>query len=198
MMTPAPLSLSALQDRVRAGERFTYRYFYGHTPRGDGRLSNAVFSQFYPSQFEIDGRAYAWAEQWMMACKARLFGDDQALLRILNAPTPNACKKIGREVRGFDDALWNDKRFAVVLSGSLAKFRQDPDLRRFLMDTGDEILVEAAPRDRVWGIGLGRDHTDARNPLKWRGQNLLGFALVHAREVLRDRLPEPEPLDLSG
>lgn len=187
----SPITLEALQTRIRQGETFTYRRFYGHTPRTDGKPSNAVFSQFYARPFEIQGQIYQWAEQWMMANKALLFGDEEALQRIRLAADPQECKEIGRQVRQYDDIHWSAIRYAVVLAGTLAKFRQNRDLRDYLVSTGDEILVEAAANDTVWGIGLHRDHPSIGDALNWRGLNLLGFALTHARAVITGNLPEP-------
>lgn len=187
-----PLDLQSLQQAAGSGQTFRYRLFYGHTPRRDGQLSDAVFSQFWPCAFTLGGLRYAWAEQWMMASKARLFGDEEALGRILQAKAPLECKRIGREVRGFDDVLWRHHRFELVTVGNVAKFGQDPALRLYLLATADEILVEAAPTDKIWGIGLGRAHADAQSPQRWRGQNLLGFALMRARSILRGELPAPE------
>ncbi len=99
--------------------------------------------------------------------------------------SPAAQKALGRTVRRFDDGVWARHRFDVVAFGSFAKFSQDEALRAHLLSTGDAVLVEASPRDRVWGIGLGRDNPLVQQPARWRGQNLLGFALVHARDVLR-------------
>lgn len=182
------LSREALCAAVEAGQSFDYRFFWGHTPRADGHLSDAVFSQWWRCRFEVDGTAYASAEQWMMACKARLFGDRDALSRILEASDPAACKAIGREVRGYDEARWSAHRFDLVTAGNVAKFGADPALRDYLLATGDSVLVEASPRDRVWGIGLGRESERAHDPRTWRGQNLLGFALVRARGIMRGEL----------
>ena len=188
-----PLDREHLCQAVRDGDRLRYRLFYGHTGRADGKLSDAVFSQFWPCAFLLGTIRYRWAEQWMMASKARLFGDEEALGRILQAKAPLECKRIGREVRGFDDVLWRHHRFDLVTVGNVAKFGQDPALRLYLLATADEILVEAAPTDKIWGIGLGRAHADAQSPQRWRGQNLLGFALMRARSILRGELPAPEP-----
>lgn len=184
-----PLELDALVAAVRSGRRFEYRYFWGHTARADGALTDAVFSQWWPSRFEVDGQAYATAEQFMMAGKARAFGDHEALARILDQPDPAACKALGRAVRHFDPAVWSAARFDLVTGGNVAKFGQDPALRDHLLGTGDAILVEASPRDRIWGIGLGKSDPRAADPVTWRGQNLLGFALVRARAILRGDQP---------
>lgn len=192
MTTQPPLHLESLRQAVRSGQRFRYRLFYGHTPRADGQLSDAVFSQFWPCSFTVAGVHYSFAEQWMMAGKARLFGDAEALARILSAGTPLLCKRIGRQVQGFDEQRWREQRFELVTAGNLAKFGQDAALRSYLLATGDEILVEASPTDGIWGIRLGREHPDAQDPLRWRGGNLLGFALVRVRHILRGELPPPE------
>jgi len=188
-----PLDLEALRACIRDGQSFTYLPFYGHTAQS-GRMTNAVYSQFYAVEFQIDGVRYRWAEQWMMAAKARLFGDQQALAAILAANEPLACKKIGRTVRNYDDGQWSAARFELVVAGNIGKFGQNQPLRDHLLGSGDAILVEAAPRDRIWGIGFGRDNPAVNDPLRWRGRNLLGFALVKVRAVLRGELVAPKIL----
>jgi ribA/ribD-fused uncharacterized protein len=185
MNGPIPFDRASLERAVGQGRTFVYRPFYGHTPRGDGKISDAVFSQFYPCSFQIDGQTYSWAEQWMMASKARLFGDADSLAKILAADTPMACKTLGRGVQDYDDAVWSARRFDLVTEGNVAKFGQDAALCGYLLATGDEVLVEAAPRDTVWGIGYGRDNPAVQTPALWRGQNLLGFAMMRARAQLR-------------
>ena len=185
---PAPLCIEDLRERAQKGERFVYCHFYGHTPRSDGKLSNAIFSQFYASPFSVDGQAYNCAEQWMMAGKARLFGDDAVLTQILAAQSPQECKTLGRQVRNYDEAGWQKKRFDLVTFGNLAKFEQNKELGDYLLATGEEILVEAAKNDPIWGIGMHRNDPGADKPLRWLGQNLLGFALIKVRAALRGDL----------
>jgi ribA/ribD-fused uncharacterized protein len=185
-----PIDVVGLRRAVADGRSFRYRLFYGHQARGDGQLSDSVFSQWWPCRFEEGGQVYTSAEQFMMAGKARLFGDAERLADIAATHDPAACKALGRQVRGFDETRWRDARFDLVTRGSVAKFGEGP-LRAHLFATGDEILVEASPRDRIWGIGLGRASDAARDPRTWRGQNLLGFALVRARAILRGELPLP-------
>jgi len=178
----APGDLQALRARVAAGERFRYLHFWGHRLPPDGRASKACLSQWYPSPFEIDGLRYATAEHWMMAAKARLFGDDAALARVFASDDPGAAKAAGRSVVGFDDARWREHRFALVVQGNLAKFAQHAKLAEFLRATGSQILVEASPVDAIWGIGLAADDPRAHDPERWPGLNLLGFALMAVRE----------------
>ncbi|WP_399889715.1 NADAR family protein [Streptomyces sp. BBFR51] len=180
-------SREALVGRVRAGARIKYLCFWGHRPLPDGRIGPGCLSQWWPSPFTVAGVEYASAEHWMMAGKARLFEDTEAERRVLAAGRPAGAKKAGRLVRGFDEAVWERERFRIVVEGSAHKFASDPALRTFLLNTGDRVLVEASPVDRVWGIGLAADTEAATDPERWRGQNLLGFALMAARERLRTR-----------
>ncbi|CAL9554127.1 MULTISPECIES: NADAR family protein [unclassified Streptomyces] len=175
----------ALIKQVGRGERVKYLHFWGHRPRPDGRIGASCLSQWWPSPFTVDGVRYATAEHWMMAAKARLFGDAEAERRAVEAPGPAQAKRVGRLVRGFDDAVWERERYGIVVAGSLHKFGQNPELGGFLLGTGRRVLVEASPVDRVWGIGLAADDERAQDPARWRGLNLLGFALMDAREELR-------------
>ena len=177
--------LNELRRRVAAGETFDYLLFWGHTPKADGRIAKECFSQWYPACFECEGARYASAEHYMMAGKARLFGDTQMLEQILASTSPAEAKQLGRKVRDFDDARWKAACFDIVVEGNVAKFGQNPELAQVLLETGESVLVEAAPRDRVWGIGMGASNPEARNPAAWRGQNKLGFALMEARRRLR-------------
>ncbi|MFF0969806.1 NADAR family protein [Streptomyces sp. NPDC003703] len=178
-------SREALVSAVRTGAVIKYLHFWGHRPHPDGRVGASCLSQWWPSPFTVDGVAYATAEHWMMAGKARLFGDAEGERRVLAAGHPSQAKKAGRLVRGFDDAIWARERFGIVVEGSIHKFAAHPALRDFLLATGDRVLVEASPVDRVWGIGLAAADEAASDPERWRGPNLLGFALMAARERLR-------------
>ena len=180
------MDLSQLRQRVVSGETFEYLFFWGHQPNKDGSVGKSCLSQWYPAPFEISGVRYLTAEHWMMAGKARLFGDEATLARILSLEHPGAAKSSGRQVQGFDQAKWMAVARRIVTEGNLAKFGQNEALGHYLLGTGDQVLVEASPHDRVWGIGLAVDDPQAQNPYTWRGENLLGFALMDAREALRD------------
>ncbi|MFD8566058.1 NADAR family protein [Streptomyces sp. NPDC059639] len=178
-------SRESLVAALAAGAGVKYLHFWGHAARADGELGASCLSQWWPSPFTVDGVEYATAEHWMMAAKARLFGDAEAERRALEAGHPSQAKTAGRLVRGFDDAVWQRERFGIVTEGSVHKFASDPALREFLLRTGERVLVEASPVDRVWGIGLAADDPATQDPRRWRGPNLLGFALMAARERLR-------------
>ncbi|MGW4892073.1 NADAR family protein [Kitasatospora sp. NPDC004240] len=169
---------------VAAGARPRWLMFWGHRPQRDGSIGPGSLSQWWPSAFTVDGVRYATAEHWMMAGKARMFGDEAIVPRILAAKSPAEAKKLGRQVRGFRDAVWTAGRFELVVEGNLAKFGQDEALREYLLGTGGRVLVEASPMDRIWGIGLAADDERAEHPASWRGENLLGFALMETRTRL--------------
>ncbi|MEU9135392.1 NADAR family protein [Streptomyces sp. NPDC048404] len=175
----------ALVGAVASGTPVKYLHFWGHRPRADGQVGPSCLSQWWPSPFVVEGVAYATAEHWMMASKARLFGDAEAERQAVAAANPALAKKAGRLVRDFDNAVWERERFGIVVEGSVHKFAAHPGLRAFLLGTGGRVLVEASPMDRVWGIGLAANDDGAHDPRRWRGENLLGFALMEARERLR-------------
>ena len=185
MVTDTIRDRESLLAAVRAGFRPKYLFFWGHKAKGDGRVGKQCLSQWWPAAFTVEGVRYPTAEHFMMTEKARLFGDHDAASRILAAPEPGAAKKLGREVRNFDGPTWDAACFGIVVRGNAAKFGQNPELREFLLTTGDRVLVEASPVDRIWGIGLAEDDPGAENPEAWQGENLLGFALMEARALLR-------------
>ncbi|WP_444947727.1 NADAR family protein [Micromonospora ureilytica] len=169
------------------GQRVKFLFFWGHQPERDGGVGSGCLSQWWPAPFTVDKLRFATAEHYMMWRKATLFGDRAMAEQILAAPHPHAAKVLGGRVAGFDQRTWTEHRFAIVVAGNLAKFDQHPALRAFLLATGQRVLVEASPLDRIWGIGLNRDDPAAGDPACWRGLNLLGFALMQVREVLRDQ-----------
>lgn len=180
-------SREELVAAIAAGADPQWLMFWGHRPPKNGGVGASCLSQWWPAPFVVDGTTYNSAEHWMMAGKARMFGDEHTRERILAASHPAEAKKLGRLVRGFDEQLWLAERFDVVIEGSTAKFKQHPQLLAYLLGTNGRVLVEASPADRVWGIGLAAADAHATDPEHWRGLNLLGFALMEARSRLRAR-----------
>lgn len=184
-------NVAELAERAARGERFKYLYFWGHQPRRDGSVGKGCLSQWWHAPFEAEGVEYATAEHWMMARKARLFGDAEAERNAVAAGHPRQAKAAGRAVRGFDPDVWERERFAIVVEGSLRKFTRHGELREYLLGTNSRVLVEASPLDRVWGVGLAADDARVRDPAQWRGENLLGFALMEVRTRLLTRTGTP-------
>jgi ribA/ribD-fused uncharacterized protein len=180
------LDIESLRAAARRGQRLKYIHFWGHQASAGGAIGKECLSQWWPAPFQIDGQRYPTAEHFMMAEKARLFGDTRTLERILSSPSPAAAKKLGREVRDFKDDAWNAHRFDIVVRGNLGKFAQNSELASFLTGTKNGVLVEASPVDRVWGSGLAAEDPGADNPELWRGLNLLGFALMKVRSLLTE------------
>jgi ribA/ribD-fused uncharacterized protein len=179
------MDVAELIRRTDAGERIKYLFFWGHRPQHDGSVGAGCLSQWWPSEFTVDGQTFATAEHYMMWRKALLFGDTDAAGRVLAAAHPNEAKTVGRQVRGFDPARWDAACVDIVVAGNTAKFGADDALRGYLLGTGGRVLVEASPLDRVWGIGLAADDPRAGRPREWRGRNLLGFALMDVRAALQ-------------
>ncbi|MBV8253510.1 MAG: NADAR family protein [Chitinophaga sp.] len=181
------LTKTLLIQSMQQGEKFKFLCFWGHTPKSNTTTDKSCFSQWFPSPFTVDGILYPTAEHWMMAGKARLFNDPETLEKILVATSPAAAKKLGRQVANFDAATWDQHAPSIVRDGNIHKFGQNPDLLTFLLNTNNRVLVEASPYDAIWGIGLEASHPHAEQPEKWKGDNLLGFALMDARSYLQKK-----------
>lgn len=179
-------NLDSLIKQYRSKQRLKYIYFWGHQPRSDGSIDKSCFSQWWQSPFTIDNVSYRTAEHYMMAQKALLFNDHDSFDKIINAGHPKQAKDLGRKVIGFDETIWQNHRSDIVIDANLAKFRQHEALGQYLLNTGNRVLVEASPYDKVWGVGLAADDEHISNPEKWRGLNLLGFALMTVRDKLND------------
>lgn len=148
-------------------------YFYG-----------GPFSQWVPCNFtDAVGVTYNSTEQYMMAHKALLMNDHDMYSKIMEANDPRTIKyAYGRNVKNFDQKLWDEHKFDIVYQGNLLKFSQNAYYRNYLINTGDTLIVEASPTDTIWGIGLSIE--DAERGLDWRGENLLGKAIMKVREKM--------------
>ena len=177
-------SIESVIKRFERKEKLKYLFFWGHQKSKSGQLTTSCLSQWWLSPFVVNNVVYRTAEHWMMAQKALLFGDDESFSIIIAASSPVKAKKLGRQVKNFDEQLWLKNRYEIVVKGNLEKFNQHPGLGKFLWETKDKILVEASPVDRIWGIGMAADDAKAGNPKHWNGLNLLGFALMEVRDRL--------------
>ena len=153
---------------------------------GDIRHEPACcFSQWQYSEFVVGDLNFTCTEQYMMAFKAQLFGDKEIEKEILETHDPRRMKSLGRKVKNFDNQTWDKEKYSIVLNGNYYKFTQNKDMRDILIATGDKIIVEASPLDKIWGIGYSEKNPSACDPKSWRGLNLLGFALMEVRDEIK-------------
>lgn len=145
---------------------------------------NGYLSNWYPSRFVVVDVEFSSMEQYMMYRKACCFNDSETAARILRTSDVAEIKRLGRLVAGYDDHVWNGVRQIEVYEGLLAKFSQNAELGAQLVATGNAILAECAVKDRIWGIGLSMHDPARLDPAQWRGQNLLGYALMLTRKKL--------------
>lgn len=180
-------SNSWLLAQLTAGKTFDYLYFWGHSPSKDGLANKSCLSQWYASGFEHEGRYFATAEHWMMWHKALTAGDEESAVAIFIDDDPRRVKAIGRNVRNYDDKKWAAVKYPTVVQGNVLKFGAKKELKDFLLGTGNTVLVEASPYDKQWGIGLRAEEARALDdPAHWQGTNLLGWALMEARDQLAE------------
>src|SRR5262245_19169157 len=119
-MTERVRSREDLVRAVNSGFRPKFLFFWGHQPLASGQVGNSCLSQWWPATFSVNGVRYPTAEHFMMAEKARLFGDDEVRALILKAGSPKDAKQLGRQVRSFDEQAWVDARFELVVAGNVA------------------------------------------------------------------------------
>lgn len=146
--------------------------------------SNGYLSNWYLSDFDVNGIIYTSMEQYMMYQKANLFCDNEIAEQIMETSDVGKIKALGRMVKNYNDAIWNGMRQIIVYEGLLEKFRQNDSLKSKLLATDQDVLAECAVQDKIWGIGLSMQDDRRFNMDEWQGQNLLGFCLMRVRATL--------------
>jgi ribA/ribD-fused uncharacterized protein len=173
-----------LKQQLAEHKPIEYLFFWGHQPSKDGSIIKTCMSQWWPVAFEENGIIYKTAEHYMMAMKAKLFKDEDIFEKILSKTSPKDVKDLGRQIKHFDPVVWDEHKYDIVKSGNYYKFSQNKELTHFIKETRGKVLVEASPVDQVWGIGLAEEDPTAKDPAEWKGENLLGFALMEVRDRL--------------
>ncbi len=171
----------AYQDELERWEAPSEAVVCFHNPDEE----NGYLSNWYMSDFVIDGIKFSSMEQYMMYMKAVTFDDKDSADQILAITDVERIKELGRAVKNYNNVVWNGVRQVVVYKGLLEKFKQNIELREMLLSTGDSVLAECAVSDKIWGIGLSMHDVDRFDMSKWKGQSLLGFALMQVRDELR-------------
>ena len=149
---------------------------------------NGYLSNWYPCEFEYGQFTYSSAEQFMMAQKAMVFRDFVTHREIMNTSDQSVIKALGKQVHNYDNWTWDQERGHIMHCGLRAKFQQNAELMQKLLDTGNMVLAECSPRDKVWGIGLAANDERIHDPRNWKGKNLLGDTLMKVRADLRQWL----------
>ena len=155
--------------------------FFWHEYEANRELSN-----WFPSEFIIDCFEYQHVEQYFMSQKARIFQNPKIHTKILLTRSPKECKALGRRLGTGSMPLWNTLKYDIMKTAVREKFPQNENLQKFLLNTGDKILVEASPYDIIWGIGLSVKDAIETPPISWPGRNLLGEILMEVRAELRE------------
>ncbi|WP_300758454.1 NADAR family protein [uncultured Brachyspira sp.] len=177
-------SLEKLRKDFNAGKKIDFLFFYGHT-NDKKEVTKSSLSQWYIKDFKDNDIVFNCMEKYMMYNKALLFDDKDIANEILNNNQPKAIKELGRKVKNFDDEVWDKMKYQIVFTGNYYKFSQNTELRNFLLSTKNKVLAEASPYDRVWGIKMKYDDDNIKNPFCWKGENLLGFALMQVRDEIK-------------
>ena len=154
-------------------------------------------SNWYPAEFDaemmVNGEKktlhFFNSEQYFMYVKAVVFGDYETADKILKTKDPRMAKTLGREVKGYDDKVWNEMRYKVMVDANKAKYSQNEELKKLI--TSEELkgkgMVESSPQDKIWGTGFAENDPLADDETKWKGQNLLGKALDEVRTWLLEQ-----------
>lgn len=148
-----------------------YMFFWG-----------GIFSNWYVSDFTVDGITYNCGEQYMMHMKALTFNDFETADKIMEEYVPSEQKKLGREVKNYKESVWDIIRYELIKKGLKEKFTQSNNCKSYLLKYKNCQIVEASPKDRIWGIGY--DSYSALDNIDDWGQNLLGKILTElANEI---------------
>ena len=157
---------------------------------GDKFKEHGFFSNDYPESFRVEYLDFSSMTQYLMFCRASLFGDKETAWKIFNEWNNNVIRRIGRTVKGFDENIWKGQRSIILARGLKGKFDHNPAYIAELLRTGEEMLVYCDPDDDEFGIGLSPDQPECQDPEQWQGLNLLGYALMDLRSVYQAKVPE--------
>jgi ribA/ribD-fused uncharacterized protein len=160
-----------------------YIYFWKPSENPYGGFSNWSNHSYQ----DTSGKTISNSEIGLMLAKLELFDSSNSKLRhlILESTNPAFTKKLGRQIKNFNQTIWDQKKFQIMVDILILKFSQNQDLKILLLSTNDSFIVEASPYDNIWGIGLNKFDAMKIKMDDWPGENLLGKALMQVREILR-------------
>ena len=150
-----------------------------------GKLS--PLSNFYRCDLYIDGQMFNCVEQYYQFKKASMCDDVNAMAAILLENDPAQIKQISKSIslpngcKPPPDLSLENKVMHKALS---TKF-EIPELKTFLMNTGDKTLIECNAYDKYWSCGLALHDPRFSDNSKWTGKNYLGKMLSDIRSSLK-------------
>lgn len=168
-------------DTLKVNDRMVSAVYFHLPEEPDGYLSN-----WYRAEFDLDGIHFTSTEQYIMYRKCTLLGDQASAKAVLATDDPEKQQAIGQKAQGYIGNLWAGSRQMIAAKGLMAKFSQNEDLKQQLLSTGDSWLVECAGSDKVWACGVRLNDDRRRDIANWTGTNILGFALMQVREMLKN------------
>jgi len=142
-------------------------------------------SNFYKVNFEEKDRYFNCSETYFMYYKCLIFDSTNTKLQeqILSEESPYKVKKLGRQVKNYDENVWIEKRYSIMINALRLKFTQNETIKTKLLSTKPKTLYEASPFDKIWGIGYSATKAIVKDKINY-GQNLLGKALMQIRDEL--------------
>ena len=85
----------------------------------------------------------------------------------------------------YTENAWEEKNIDVMRGVIEEKVKQVKEVRDFLLDTEDKLIVEAVRSDQFWSCGLTKEAAANTDPSKYPGKNVLGKLYMELREKLR-------------
>lgn len=165
--------------------------FWGCAQKQKGVIDTSCLSNHYIRKFEQQGTWFNCVEQGMMYFKAQMFEDREIMHKVMAEKWPPNQKRLGRQVKNFDQKVWDDYKYDLVRNLCWAKFYHNDDLRKWLLShPKNTLFVEASPFDRIWGVELPDYAPEIKDIYQWQGENLLGF--IHTENFQHWQEPTSE------
>lgn len=186
-------SLNELRDAYSRGHKFNFVFFaaFDETDIKNCSSKEGCLSLYFPIQFtDQNGSKYSSIYQYIMSQKALLFKDQEIYNKIMKSTDASEMKKLGRQIKNFNQDKWNESVDEIVYQGNLYKFDQNKELKEVLLNfPPDSIFVYASHENEMYGIQINSDDPKANDPLKWGGYNKLGFQITKVRDTFLNKLP---------
>lgn len=110
----------------------------------------SALSQWHMVDFYVEGIKFSCGEAYMMAKKALLFDDINSYTKIMNIKHPRDMQLLGRQIKYYNQQIWDAHKYEIVYNGNYARFKQNDDQWELLKSTGNLELVEGSPIDKIW------------------------------------------------